>query len=155
MTTNPKQPAPPAAPDPRIIQKTHISLDARPNRKLKTLWGNAYLYPGAIGGPSSFGAMEHFAPGETVSWSFMGDEWHYILKGEAEVTYSLGSTMHTEERRMTVKAGDLYFIPAGAHLTWKVGPAEPLLHLCVVILLAGPRAENANFAAPGALEPLP
>jgi mannose-6-phosphate isomerase-like protein (cupin superfamily) len=155
MTTNPKVPPTPPTPDPRIIQKTNISPDARPNRRLKTLWGNAYLYPGAIGTQSSFSAIEHFAPGETVSWSFMGDEWHYILKGEAEVTYSLGATLHTEERRMQVKKGDLYLIPAGARLTWKVAPGEPLLHLCVVILLSGPRTENATHAAPGSVEQLP
>ena len=146
--------ATPALPDPRLIQKTNIRLDANPNRKLKMLGGNAFLYPGTLFTQSSFGALEHFAPGETVTWSFMGDEWHYILKGEAEVTYSLGATMHTEERKMTVKGGDLYLIPAGARLTWKVAPGEPLLHLCVVIWLAAPRTESMAYAAPGAVEEL-
>jgi hypothetical protein len=154
MSENPRPLIAPAIPDPRLIQKTNIRLDARPNRKLKMLGGNAFLYPGTLFCQSSFGAMEHFAPGETVTWSFMGDEWHYILKGEAEVTYSLGATMHTEERKMTVKAGDLYLIPAGARLTWKVAPGEPLLHLCVVILLAAPRTESVAYAAPGAVEEL-
>jgi oxalate decarboxylase/phosphoglucose isomerase-like protein (cupin superfamily) len=141
-----------APPDPRIIQRVNIDTNRKPDRRLRLLNGNVYLYPGTTRMPSSFAAVEHFAPGETVYWCFMGDEWQYVLKGEADITYSLAATMHTEEREIHVGPGDLYAIPAGARLRWTVTSKEPFMHLCVVVLLSAPRSEELYHVAPGALE---
>jgi len=141
-------------PDPREIQKTKMDLTRSPNRKFQLSTGNVFLYEGSIFTKSSFGALEHFPAGETMSWVFDHDEWQYILKGEAEVTYSLASTMHTEQEIMHVAAGDLYFIPCGARLTWKVAPGDDLLHLCVVMQLAAPREAGISYVRPGALTEL-
>ena len=142
------------APDPREIQKTRLDPGRRPNRKIKLLTGTAFLYEGSIFAKSSFAAVEHFPAGETISWTFDHDEWQYILKGEADVTYSLASTMHTEQKIMHIAPGDLYLIPCGARLTWKVAAGDDLLHLCVVMLLAAPREAGISYVAPGALEEL-
>jgi ethanolamine utilization protein EutQ (cupin superfamily) len=137
---------------PPTIQKMKIDLEKKPNRKLKLPTGNAFLYPDSIFCKSSFAAMEHFPAGETMSWTFDSDEWQLILKGEAELTYSLAASMHTEQHTMHLAPGDLYLIPAGSRLTWKVSHGDPLLHLCVVLLLVPPREPGVPYVAPGTLE---
>ncbi|MFC2031839.1 cupin domain-containing protein [Chloroflexota bacterium] len=70
-----------------------------------------------------------FSPGETLFWFFPNEELHYIVKGKAEVTYSLAGTSHTEQKTMTVEPGNCYIVPRGARVTWKVAPGDPLRHL--------------------------
>jgi hypothetical protein len=124
----------------REIQKIRIEPDIGPSIKIKSVTGNFYGYgpESVIFTPSSGAGLEDFGAGETVTWFFPTDEWHYILRGEAEVTYSLAATSHTEEKTMHISPGDLYFIPAGARLTWKVAPASNLVHFFVVLTVTIP-----------------
>jgi len=143
-------------PDAREIQKIKIDPERSPSRKLKFLTGTVYMYgpESTIPATSSFGVMERFASGETISWPFDVDEWHYTLKGEADVTYSLRSTFHTERKTMHVAPGDLYLVPAGAYLTWKVTSKDDLVRLCIVMHLSAPKNPRISYVAPGALEEL-
>ena len=143
-------------PDPREIQKIRLNPDMGADRKLKTVGGTTYFYgPGtSIFARSSFAAMAHFAPGDTTFWAFGHDEWQYILKGEADVTYSLDSTLHTEEKTMHIAPGDLYFIPAGARLTWKVAPHSELVRLNFVLTVSATQEPLPSYVAPGAMEQL-
>lgn len=140
-------------PDPREIQKIRLDPDIGANRKLKTVGGTTYFYgPGtSIFTKSSFAAMAHFAAGDTAMWAFGHDEWQYILKGEADVTYSLDSTLHTEQKTMHISQGDLYFIPAGARLTWKVAPHSELVRLNLVLIVSAPQEPLPSYIAPGAM----
>ena len=70
--------------------------------------------------------VEEFPAGSTVFWFFDYDETHYVLQGEAEMTYSLASTSHAERKTVEIKQGDFYIIPLGARITWKVSPSGPL-----------------------------
>ena len=120
------------------IPKKNIyeNLKFKPKVKAKTLGGNIYAY-----GPetnmryaNATVSMEDFGAGETMYWAFpLDNEVHLILKGKAELTYSLEGTNHTEEKKMTVEEGDVYIIPRGARMTWKVDPSGPLRKLCVTI----------------------
>jgi len=143
-------------PDAREIQRIRVDPDMGANRRLKTVGGTTYFYgPGtSIFAKSSFAAMAHFAAGDTTFWAFGHDEWQYILKGEAEVTYSLDSTLHTEENTMHIAAGDLYFIPAGARLTWKVAPHSELVRLNLVLIVSAPQEPLPSYITPGAMEEL-
>ncbi len=77
--------------------------------------------------------LEDFLPGETMFWFFPHEEIQYIVKGRAEMTYSLAGTSHTEQKTMTVEPGDCYLIPRGARVTWKVAPGDPLRHLFFIM----------------------
>ena len=67
-----------------------------------------------------------FPAGSEVFWFFDYDETHYVLMGEAEVTYSMASTSHSERKTMKVAQGDFYVVPMGVRMTWKVSPDAPL-----------------------------
>lgn len=120
------------------IPKKNIyeNLKFKPKLKVKTVGGNLYTY-----GPetnmryaNATVSMEDFGPGETFFWAFpLDNEVHIILKGKADVTYSLEGTNHTEEKKMTIQEGDAYIIPRGARMTWKVDPGGPLVKLCITI----------------------
>ena len=97
--------------------------------KLKTVRGTLYgkFY---INEPSGFVCIEDFGAGETCRWAFFHDEFHYILEGEADLTYSM-PPLHLEKKSAHVKAGQFYMIPAGAEIEWKVAPGSPYRKLCV------------------------
>lgn len=78
-------------------------------------------------------ALENFPAGKTTHWVFWVDEVQYILEGKAEVTYTLAATRFTVEKKMTVEKGDVYVIPKGTDIYWKVDPSGPLVKLCVIM----------------------
>jgi len=127
---------PDEAPDQKIRT---VSGDIYPNTKQTMFWEEALV------------SVEDFPAGETVSWFFPEPEVQYILRGKAELTYSLGATSHTEQKQITVKEGDCYIIPAAARLTWNVDPGGPLRKFCVVM----PFPQRAfGFRRPEAVEQL-
>ena len=71
-------------------------------------------------------ALEGFGAGETFSWIYAFDEFAWIVRGKAEMTYSLSGTSHTEQKTVTIKEGDIFLIPLGARITFKVDPSGPL-----------------------------
>jgi mannose-6-phosphate isomerase-like protein (cupin superfamily) len=84
-------------------------------------------------------AYEAFAPGSTVNWAFWHDEVHVIMRGEAEVTYTLAPN-HRKQVTRTYRTGDTYLIPDGARVRFRVTSDEPYLHVCVIM----PRFEYAK-----------
>lgn len=77
--------------------------------------------------------MENFPAGKTTHWVFWYDEVQYILAGRAELTYTLPTNRFTVEKTMIVEPGDVYVIPKGADIYFKVDPSGPLKKLCVVM----------------------
>jgi uncharacterized cupin superfamily protein len=77
--------------------------------------------------------IDEIPAGASFFWFFTYDEIHHVLKGEAEITYSLASTSHTVKKVLNVKQGDFYIAPLGSRLTWKVSPAGPLKLFSVAI----------------------
>ncbi|MFC2032440.1 cupin domain-containing protein [Chloroflexota bacterium] len=72
---------------------------------------------------------EEYPPGETMFWFFPTDQVHYIIKGRAEMTYSLAGTSHTEQKTIMLEPGDAYVVPRGSRIAWKVAPGEGLRHI--------------------------
>jgi len=70
-------------------------------------------------------------------WPFWFDEFHYVIKGKAEITFT-SPPFHEKEEKIVVEAGDAYFTPIGTIATWKIIGLEPFLHLNVVM----PRPES-------------
>ena len=117
------------------IPKMKVDPDMEPQKKVKTIWGNLYIFPQArMAYANGTVSIEDFGAGETITWVFPHDtQVHYILRGKAEVTYTLESTNHTDKKKMIVEEGDVYIIPRGARVTWKVSPGGPLRKMCVYI----------------------
>ncbi|MFC2032651.1 cupin domain-containing protein [Chloroflexota bacterium] len=88
-----------------------------------------------------------FPAGETFFWFFPHDEIQYIVKGKAEMTYSLAGTSHTEQKTMSLEPGDCYLIPRGARVTWKVAQEEDLRHLDFVMPGIPPTRKQAKLSA--------
>ena len=83
--------------------------------------------------------FEEFRPDipQKKSWTFWHDEFHYVIKGKAEITYT-SPPLHDKEEKVIVEAGDAYFTPIGTCATWKLIGSEEFLHLNVVM----PRPES-------------
>ena len=116
------------------IPMIRIDLDQSPSEKIKTLSGN--FYPNTdqtMAYEEALVTVEDFGAGEEISWFFPEPEIQYIVKGKAEMTYSLGATSHTETKTVTVQEGDCYILPAAARCHWKVAPESPLRKFCVIM----------------------
>jgi len=68
---------------------------------------------------------------------FPQDEMHYVLRGKAEVVYSLASNSHQKQQTITLNVGDFYVIPVGARMTWKIG--DEALRILRIILPGIPK----------------
>lgn len=82
--------------------------------------------------PGATTGVEDFRSGDEVEWSFYHDEVQYILKGKAEITYSL-PPLHRRWYQTEASEGCVYLIPRGARVKFKVIGDEPYRHLFVVM----------------------
>jgi ethanolamine utilization protein EutQ (cupin superfamily) len=82
--------------------------------------------------PGATTGVEDFRPGDEVEWSFYHDEVQYILKGKAEISYSL-PPMHRRWYKTSAEEGCIYLIPRGARVKFKVIGNDPYRHLFVVM----------------------
>lgn len=134
------------------IPMIHIDPNENPDQKIKTVSGN--FYPNTketMFWDEALVSIEDFGAGETLSWFFPEPEVQYIIRGKAEMVYSLGATSHTEQKVVTIQEGDCYIIPAGARLTWKIDSDSPLRKFCVLM----PFPQRAfGFRLPEAVEKL-
>ena len=72
------------------------------------------------------GEVDEFPAGSTVFWFFDYDETHYVLEGEADMTYTMAGTSHTVVKKANIKRGNFYLVPMGVRITWKVSDKGPL-----------------------------
>ena len=111
-----------------------IDINAEPDMKVKSKNGNIYNFAKqTMACAEGVALLEDFGAGETMTWFFPEPELMYVLKGKAEMTYSVAATSHAETKTVNIEAGDCYIIPSGGHVTWKVAPGSPLRRLCVVM----------------------
>ena len=82
--------------------------------------------------PGGTTGVEDFRPGDEVEWNFYHDEVQYILKGKAEMTYSL-PPLHRKWYKTSAEEGCVYLIPRGARVKFKVIGNDPYRHLFVVL----------------------
>jgi hypothetical protein len=87
-----------------------------------------------INEPGCIAAFEEMRPEIPMKdwWPFWFDEFHYVIKGKAEITYT-SPPFHEKEEKIIVEAGDAYLTPIGICATWKIIGSEPFLHLNVVM----------------------
>jgi len=131
------------------IEVGHAGPEASACRRIGTTRGNLYVVGQALDTAHGTAALEDFGPGETVRWAYCHTEFHYIVSGSAEVTYSL-PPWHDSTQMLTVGPGDYYLIPPGAELTFRVAPDEPLRKLCVIM----PKENLYGEVRPNAVEKL-
>jgi mannose-6-phosphate isomerase-like protein (cupin superfamily) len=82
--------------------------------------------------PEASVSREDFAAGSIVNWFFDYTEVHYILAGKAEITYRL-APLYLEEKSFTAEVGDVYVIPKGAMMQFKVDPSGPYKKMCIIM----------------------
>jgi mannose-6-phosphate isomerase-like protein (cupin superfamily) len=116
-----------------------VEPNAQARAVVDTLRGNLYMVGRPLVAPDGSVTVEDFGAGEQVRWAFWHAEVHYILSGEARVTYTM-PPWHDVEREATVSSGSFYVIPPGAELTFHIAPDAPLRKLCVIM---PPRPEYA------------
>lgn len=117
----------------RMYQVNDSDLDNAPLFQFPMLEGvmNKAINTG-IDEPAVQVNFEDFLPGHDVSWPMFHDELHYVVSGEAEVTYHLAPMM-TISGLVIAKAGCIYLLPRGAHIKWRVLGDKPFRHLCICI----------------------
>ena len=118
----------------REILKVHVDPDRGPSKIINTPSGSftAIAPEHDIFHPEGIMAIEDSLPAKDKRWTFFHTEFHYILKGEADISYTL-PPWHDEEKTMHVKAGDAYLIPKGTEFMWNIYPEEPFRKMCVVM----------------------
>ena len=120
------------------LVKIRMDPDAKVDRMLTVPGGKLldqfkiYWSGPAIRTPEASVAREDFPAGSTVRWFFDYAEVQYILSGKAEITYRL-APFYLEEKTITAEAGDVYVIPKGAVLEFKIDPSGPYKKLCVIM----------------------
>lgn len=77
--------------------------------------------------------VEDIPAGTELFWFMAKDEIHHVLKGEADLVYSLAGTSHTEKKTAHLSAGDWYIAPNGARITWKVTSSTPMRILWITM----------------------
>ena len=86
----------------------------------------------SVPSPDANVGLQGFPAGEIGVWRFWHPEVHYVLKGRAEITYSLPG-FHLEKKTMQVEPYDCYVVPRGADLQFKPESGETLRELYVAI----------------------
>ena len=131
-------------PDPILdeIPVVHMDPNMPPIAEVKTQTGTYYQFgkKGNLRTANGFLIMEQFAAGTTLKWMYPFDEFHFIVKGECDMTYSLFSTANTVTKFLHVKAGDFFVTPLGSTVEFKMWDKGPLCRFCGV--MPG-RAQNA------------
>lgn len=107
--------------DPKAMQPTHIET--------RGVTFDIAVFNDEPGGTTG---VEDFRPGDEVEWNFFHDEVQYILKGKAEITYSL-PPVHRKWYKTSAEEGSVYLIPRGARVKFKVIGDDPYRHLFVVM----------------------
>lgn len=74
--------------------------------------------------------LEDFYKGKDIPWTLAHDEVHLVVSGECEIEYHLPPLM-IESGTVRVKAGDVYYMPRGCRVVWRVLSDEPFRHHCV------------------------
>ena len=118
----------------REILKVTVDPDAEPTVVVKTPSGSFTQFPPEMGifHPEGTMALEDSLPSPNKQWFFSHSEFHYILKGTADITYTL-APWHDVEKTMSIKAGDAYLIPKGTIFKWNIHPGEPLRKMCLIM----------------------
>jgi len=118
------------------IPKLNVNIaDLGPEKVIKMpIFGTTYHFPSAvIWTPNVVAGFEEFEAGDTISFSLNEDTIALVLKGRAELTYFLAGTHYTEEEKMTLEEGDVYVLPLGAYVEWKVAPGSRFRHFCIML----------------------
>ncbi len=77
-------------------------------------------------------AIEDFPAGKETRWAFWHDEVHFVLDGEAEISYTLPPN-HRKVVTRNTKKGDAYVIVNGTRATFRITSKTPYLHACVIM----------------------
>jgi mannose-6-phosphate isomerase-like protein (cupin superfamily) len=124
-------------PDPVLdeIPIVKMDLSIEPTGETKTTAGTYYTFgkQASLISANGFILTEQFGAGTTLVWWYPFDEFHYIVMGEADVTYSLASTDHKVERKMKIKTGDFFITPVGSKVSFTVSEAGPLRRVCGIM----------------------
>ncbi|MFC2031842.1 cupin domain-containing protein [Chloroflexota bacterium] len=122
------------------IPKIKIDPDQEPDVNIKVAAIADFLAPSKfrLVCANGIASVEDFAAGETITWMYPHDEIHWVIKGKAELTYSLAGTSHTEQKTVTLQEGDIFLIPLGARLTYKVDPSGPLRNVAIAMPFPSP-----------------
>lgn len=113
------------------IARNCTQVDVKELVKVDTVVGSVFIKR-FVKCPSGHITIEDFAAGSTFVWTFWHAEVHYIVSGKAEVTFSL-PPLHQREKTVTINAGDAYLVHRGERVTFKVDPAGPYRHLCILM----------------------
>ena len=85
-----------------------------------------------VNDPAGTIGLESFAPKDTVNWAFFHSEVHMVVRGEAEITYTLPPN-HQNPKTITARAGMAYLILNGSRVRFRVTSTEPYVHACVMM----------------------
>jgi hypothetical protein len=114
-----------------MIKKFRYEKDKM--KKLEYYQGKIVTYADiGVNEPGCVALFEESREKVIQDWAFFVDEFHYVLQGTADITYT-SHPLHDKEEKLTVKPGDAYFCSKGTRATWKIISSEPFLYLNVIM----------------------
>ncbi len=121
-------------PEPILDEMPVIRMDTsiEPLSETKSASGSFFLFGkrGSLLTANGLIVMEQFGAGTAITWMYPFDEFHYIIQGEADVTYTLASTENQVEKKMHVGVGDFFITPIGSIVEFKIWDQSPLRRIC-------------------------
>jgi hypothetical protein len=115
-----------------VLPRVHLDVN-HPQVEVTSLRGVWHINPNVIWKPEALVALESFPAGKVSRYVFWHNEVHFIVEGDAILTYSLPITRFSIEKEMHVTKGDAYVIPVGADIKFAVSDAGPLYKLAVAM----------------------
>ena len=106
-------------------------LDAEPDLEFPFVPGSRFRAATiGIDQPAVQINLEDFYKGADIPWTLAHDEVHTVISGECEIEYHLPPLM-LDTGKVTVRAGDAYYMPRGCRVVWRVLSDEPFRHYCI------------------------
>jgi quercetin dioxygenase-like cupin family protein len=99
------------------------------------------VYPAiALNTPDILAGLEDYRPGEPEGyWTFFYTQAWYVLSGEVECTYGLPPTY--DEQKVTIRAGQMVYVPLGMKARFRVIGDKPFRK----VFFSMPRPKNLGF----------
>ena len=112
----------------QLYQVNPPDLDAAPLQPYPFCEPSEFRIVTVIDEPAAQIVYEDWFKGHDVQWTTWTDAIHFVLQGEAEITYWEPPDL-SERRTVTATAPCVYLVPRGTRIQWRVLSDEPFRKL--------------------------
>lgn len=116
----------------QLIQPDSEALDAAPMESFPTKSSSKFRIVTLMNEPAMQAVYEDWFKGNDVEWTYWVDTVHFVVSGEAEITYWDPPNWETENT-VVAGPGSFYLAPRGCRAKWRVLSDEPFRRIVLDI----------------------